>query len=339
MHRSQLGEIRLSTWLRRLFGTAETPRPEPAALPAPATAAPSTSQPAAALDVDVAFCQWLLDTDPLAEPAPSEVERTLLASLDAAAADERLASRVPRVPAIIPQLLQMLRDPARSTSDVASHVAQDPVLVASVLRTANSPWYGAGRPIESLDQAVLILGQDGMRQLAAAVAFKPLINVQSGHFTRPGAPRVWEQTERAGSACRLLAPSVGASAFEAYLVTMLINVGTIVALRVLDERKTDGAAVGSRPFCTRFVFTVRDLAMQIGRQWEFPPSLNAALARNAATSQTPLAALVNASGVVSRMRMLVDAGRFAHGEAVLALGGDTRVAACFEALAPRATDP
>jgi HDOD domain len=120
-------------------------------------------------------------------------------------------------------------------------------------------------PIESVDQAVLILGHDGMRQLVAAVAFKPLINVQSGHFTRRGAPRVWEQTERAGGVCRLLAPSAGASAFEAYLVTLLINVGTIVALRVLDERQPDRDAVGSRPFCTRFVIIVRDLAMQIGR--------------------------------------------------------------------------
>ena len=330
----------MSTWLRRLFGTADTPRANPHASPAPATAAPSTPAPRAKLDVDVAFCQWLLDTDPLAEPAPSEVERVLLISLDAAAADERLASRVPRVPAIVPQLLQMLRDPARSAGDVARHVSQDPVLVASVLRAANSPWYGGGRTIESVDQAVLILGHDGMRQLVAAVAFKPLINVQSGYYTRPGAPRVWEQTERAGGACRLLAPSAGASAFEAYLVTLLINVGTIVALRVLDERQPDNGAVGSRAFCTRFVVTVRDLAMQIGRQWEFPASLTSALARDAAAARAPLAALVNDCGIVSRMRMLVDAGRFTRDDAVLAIGSDERIAACFDALAPKAAiDP
>jgi HD-like signal output (HDOD) protein len=326
----------LSTWLRRLFGAADPQRAKPPSSPAPAGATPSTPGPPATLDVDVAFCQWLLDTDPLSEPAPSEVERLLLSTLDAATADEHLASRVPRVPAIVPQLLQMLRDPARSTAEVARHVSQDPVLVASVLRTANSPWYGAGRTIESVDQAVLILGHDGMRQLVAAVAFKPLINVQSGHFTRPGAPRVWEQTERAGGACRLLAPSAGASAFEAYLVTLLINVGTIVALRVLDERQPDRDAVGSRPFCTRFVFIVRDLAMQIGRQWDFPASLTSALARDAEAARAPLAVLVYACSIVSRMRMLVDAGRCARDDAVLAIGSDDRIAACFDALAPKA---
>lgn len=326
----------MSTWLRRLFGAADPPRAKSPGSPALAAATPSTPGQRAAFDVDVAFCQWLLDTDPLGEPGPSEAERLLLVALDSAAADQRLASRVPRVPAIVPQLLQMLRDPARSASDVARHVSQDPVLVASVLRTANSPSYGAGRTIESVDQAVLILGHDGMRQLVAAVAFKPLINVQSGRFTRPGAPRVWEQTERAGGASRLLAPSAGASAFEAYLVTLLINVGTIVALRVLDEGRPDSGAVGSRPFCTRFVFVVRDLAMQIGRQWDFPAPLTSALARDAEAARAPLAVLVNACSVVSRMRMLVDAGRCARDDAVLAIGDDDRIAACFDALAPKA---
>ena len=326
----------MGTWFRRLFGAADPPRAESPGSPAPAAATPPTPGPRAAFDFDVAFCQWLFDTDPLAEPAPSEVERHLLVSLDSAATDQRLATRVPRVPAIVPQLLQMLRDPARSASDVARHVSQDPVLVASVLRTANSPWYGAGRTIESVDQAVLTLGHDGMRQLVAAVAFKPLINVQSGRFTRPGAPRVWEQTERAGVACRLLAPSAGASAFEAYLVMLLINVGTIVALRVLDEGLPEGGAVGSRSFCTRFVVAVRDLAMQIGRQWDFPAQLASALARDAESARAPLAVLVNACSVVSRMRMLVDAGRWARDDAVVAFGNDHRIAACFDALAPKA---
>jgi HD-like signal output (HDOD) protein len=322
----------LGTWLRRLFGRTEPSRPQLSSAPAAATPSAPATASIPPLDVDVAFCQWVLDTDPGAEPPPSDVERALLDSLHAAIRDERLANRVPRVPAVVPQLLQMMRDPARSAGDIARHVAQDPVLVASVLRVANSAGYGAGRRIESLDQAVLILGQDGMRQLVAAVAFKPLINVQSGHFTRPGAPRVWDQTECAGGACRLLAPSAGASAFEAYLVTLLINVGTIVALRVLDERPPVKATVGSRPFCKAFVFAVRDLALQIGRQWDFPVSLNAALARDAAASRAPLAGLVNACGIASRLRMLVDAGRYARADALLAVGGDARITSCFESL-------
>ena len=317
----------MGTWLRRLFGTEAPSRPE-----APAPVDRGAHAAHLAPDVDVAFCRWVLDTDGKADPPSSNVERVLLDSLRAAARDQRLANRVPRVPSVVPQLLQVMRDPARSSADVARHVAQDPVLVASVLRVANSPYYGAGRRIENLDQAVMILGHDGMRQLVAAVAFKPLINVQSGHFTRPGAPRVWEQTECAGGACRLLAPAAGASAFEAYLVTLLVNVGTIVALRVLDEHPPGSVELGSRAFCSEFVVAVHHLALQIGRQWEFPVALVAALSRDAMTSRAPLAALVDASTAASRMRVLVDAGRFAHDDAVRAIGDDARMASCFASL-------
>ena len=88
----------------------------------------------------------------------------------------------------------------------------------------------------------------------------------------------------------------------------------------------------SRPFCKAFVFAVRDLALQIGRQWDFPVSLNAALARDAAASRAPLAGLVNACGIASRLRMLVDAGRYARDDVLLAVGGDARITSCFESL-------
>ena len=112
--------------------------------------------------------------------------------------------------------------------------------------------------------------------------------------------------------------------------------GVGVLLSTHDPDQALQLAVGSRAFCTRFVFTVRDLAMQIGRQWDFPESLTSALARDAVAAQAPLAALVNACGIVSRMRMLVDAGQFTRDDAVLAIGSDERIAACFDALAPKA---
>jgi HD-like signal output (HDOD) protein len=306
-----------------MFGPASPPEAadaKPAASPVPTLAPP---------DLDTAFLRWLLDVDPRAVRAPDDGERALLNSLRETLADERLASRVPRVPAIVPQLMQMLRDPSRSAGDLARHVAQDPVLVASVLRSANSPYYGAGRRIESLDQAVLVLGQDGLRQLVAGVALKPLINVQSGRFTRPGAPRVWQQSEAAGAACRALAAGTP-MAFEAFLVSLLVNVGTIVVLRAFDERAPTGPAPGSQAFCVACTSAIRGLAARIGGQWAFPTEVIAPLADNAAS---PLARLVRDAGRASRLRVLLDAGRLTSDEAAAIAGDDARLAGCVAALA------
>ena len=309
------------SWFNRMFGSA----PARDAVDVRPEAAPAAVAP----DLDTAFLRWLLDVDARDERAPDEGERALLNSLRETLADERLAARVPRVPAIVPQLMQMLRDPSRSSGDLARHVAQDPVLVAAVLRGANSPYYGAGRRIESLDQAVLVLGQDGLRQLVAGVALKPLINVQSGRFTRLGAPRVWQQSEAAGAACRALAAGTP-MAFEAFLVSLLVNMGTIVVMRAFDERAPEGPAPGSQAFCAACTSTIRGLAARIGSQWAFPTEVIAPLADGAAS---PLARLVRDASKASRLRVLLDAERLSAEEAAALVGDDARLASCVAALA------
>src|SRR5205085_8589672 len=119
-------------------------------------------------------------------------------------AGDAAAAWVPRVPSVVPHLLQTLRERDGSMSALARQLAQDPVLVAAVLRIANSPYYRSAKPIGSIEQALLILGQDTLRQLLASVAFKPILNLQSGAVTRRGAPLVWDQSERCGVACHVL---------------------------------------------------------------------------------------------------------------------------------------
>ena len=134
----------VSTWLRRLFGATSASAgnaPRPATAPVAPGSALDTVLGAwrPALDVDVLFCQWLLGADPHADRPGDDREQELLAPIEAAALSDRAGSMVPRVPAVIPQLLQGLRDPKRSTQSLSRQVTQDPVLVAAVLRVANSP--------------------------------------------------------------------------------------------------------------------------------------------------------------------------------------------------------
>ena len=118
------------------------------------------------------------------------------------------ADLVPRVPAVIPQLLRSLRDDSMSGADLSRQLAQDVVLVAEVIREANSPYYRPAAPIKTIEGAVMLLGQNGMRMLLARVAFRPIISSQSGPFALQAAPLVWRQSE----ACALAGQHAGAPA-------------------------------------------------------------------------------------------------------------------------------
>jgi HD-like signal output (HDOD) protein len=330
----------MGNWLGRLLGksSARAPATMPvASLPGTAVRAAEAGSAAwrPALDVDVVFCRWLLgQPGAIAEHADAS-ELAYLERLSAQADSSGTAALVPRVPAVVPQLLHTLRDPARPMSVLARQLAQDPVLVAGVLKRARSPFYGLQRPVTSLEQALMVIGQDGLRHMLASLAFKPIIDLRSGDYTRRGAPRVWDQSERCGLACQVLAPATGASAFEAFLAALLHSVGLVVILRLLDDGAPAGLTASTRA-CTLIMERARNIACLIGRQWTFPePVIGAITERDpaqGAPGHTALGDLFRMCADVSSLRVLADAGVLAPDDERLGLAAHPAVQRCFQLL-------
>src|SRR5207237_744784 len=82
-------------------------------------------------------------------------------------------------------------------------------------------------PARSIDAALLVLGQNGLRMLLARAAFRPIIGMQGGVHARLAAPRVWSHTERCALAASLLAPACQADPFEAYLAGLMHDLGLL----------------------------------------------------------------------------------------------------------------
>src|ERR1700692_2204159 len=72
-----------------------------------------------------------------------------------------------------PRIMGALCNPAVSPKQVAALVGREPALYARVLRVANSPYYGQSRSITTIDRALVILGTDAVRGIAAAACLDP----------------------------------------------------------------------------------------------------------------------------------------------------------------------
>ena len=127
-------------------------------------------------------------------------------------------------------------------------MAQDVVLVAEVIREANSAYYRPMSPVKTVEAAIMMLGQNGLRMLLARIAFRPLISMQADGFARQAAPQVWNQSEKCALAASLMAPGLSAGVFEAYLAGLMQNVGLVVAFRLADRVCQDGKVPGSSEF-------------------------------------------------------------------------------------------
>ncbi|WP_151637985.1 HDOD domain-containing protein [Noviherbaspirillum aerium] len=276
-------------WLRRLFSDAGKPARtvQPAAAPVPSSPSPPPRQPSFAADsvstlqrdqVDFVFASWLFEAESHPDIFTNGNEDAILAALDGVVKSEQAGAHlVRRMPGVIPQLLQSLRSGDFTGPELARKISQDVVLVAEVLRLANSAAYSPGKPIDSIDHAILILGQDGLRQLITGVAFKPIIDLHSGSFTRMVAPRLWAQSERCALANRLLASGEAADPLDVFLAGLVQNVGLTVSLRVIDQMSDGRQPVGSPTFCNALAGFGRTLAVNIGSEWHFPDTVMKAI--------------------------------------------------------------
>jgi HD-like signal output (HDOD) protein len=272
-------------WLRRLLSDSGKParaEPAPDATPPAVPRSPSFAADSVSTmqrdQVDFIFASWLFEAENHPDIFTNSNEDAILAALDGVVKSEQAGAHlVRRMPGVIPQLLQSLRNGDFTGPELARKISQDLVLVAEVLRLANSAAYSPGKPINSIDHAILILGQDGLRQLITGVAFKPIINLNSGNFTRMVAPRLWAQSERCAMANRLLADGEKVDPLEVFLAGLVQNVGLTVSLRVIDQMSDGRQPVGSPTFCNALAGFGRTLAVNIGSEWHFPDTVMTAI--------------------------------------------------------------
>lgn len=300
-------------WIGKLLnGGGEKPAPViAAAAPAPAR------QPASTSEIDAIYYRWLAAAG--ATQATAQAEQQILDELARLAREPVAgAALIPRIPAIIPQLMRTLQDENMSAAELSRQLAQDVLLVAEVYREANRPCYhsryNASPSINNMEGAIMLLGQNGMRMLLARVAFRPIVSMQSGGLTIRTAPLIWRQSEKCALAANLAAPAMQANAFDAYLAGLLANVGLVVAFRLIDQMHAPDAFPQSDAFIAQVFAQARILSVKIAELWEFPASVTRAIAQagqdDANADADPQAQALAQGERLSKLRMLVDTGRF-----------------------------
>jgi HD-like signal output (HDOD) protein len=321
----------MKNWIARLFGAEPEPehRAAPIVASAPAATVHADADPG---HLDAVYWHWL--TGAVAGAPPVAARERLLAELaQLAERPSHAAELVPRVPEVIPRLLRSLRDDAVSGAELARQVGRDPVLVAETIREANSSYYRPAKPVRTVDAAVMVLGQNGLRMLLARVAFRPIMGSATGVCARHAAPRLWRHSERCARACGLLAPNLGADPFEGYLSGLMHDVGMVVALRLADRLLEGPAVPQDQAFAVAVLAGARELSARIALEWGLPPPVGAAILRAGRSGTQPLAEALGQADRLARLRLLRDDGALAPDAPLLAaLAGPA--ARVFERIGP-----
>jgi HD-like signal output (HDOD) protein len=318
----------MKNWINRLRGGSDN---APVATAGQAAAADEGTADVAA-EIEATYYRWL--TAAHGYTAPMETEQRILDEVRQLAAQPgEAAGLVPRVPEAIPRLLASLNDEDASVPELAKQVAQDVVLVAEVIREANSAYYRPIAPVKNVEAAIMMLGQNGLRMLLARIAFRPLINMQAGGFAREAAPRIWNQSVSCALAASLMAPGLSTGVFEAYLGGLMQNVGLVVAFRLADRVCGDGKVPGSSAFGAQLLAGSRQLSSAIAGHWNFPTEVAEAIAHAGNPGPDHLAEALALGDRIAKLRMLVDADVLPEDDSLVTDGLDNFQRRCLGKLA------
>lgn len=77
---------------------------------------------------------------------------------------------LPTLPAVIGRLNKALEDPTINAEQISKIIADDPSMMARILRVVNSAFYGISMPVSSISQAVALLGFIAVKNIATTTS-------------------------------------------------------------------------------------------------------------------------------------------------------------------------
>src|SRR5688572_14790620 len=145
------------------------------------------------------------------------------------------SSTLPSFPTVAMRIIEMTqRDGEVELKELADVISKDAALAARVLATVNSPFYGYSRQIDSMQQAVLILGYQSLKMLVLGLSLmRDLRRMKVGGFN---AIKFWQRSICAASAARVLCTKLNAGYPETLMhAALLMDVGMLALDQALGE--------------------------------------------------------------------------------------------------------
>ncbi len=143
-------------------------------------------------------------------------------------------SSVPSLPMLYSRLDETINHPRSSISDIAKVLSEDQGLAARILKLANSPLFGYFSKIDTITQAVTIIGIQQVRDLALAISVIGLFKGLPEDLIT--MERFWRHSIGAALAARVLATSQRETNLERFFVAgILHDIGRLVLFTQLPD--------------------------------------------------------------------------------------------------------
>lgn len=216
--------------------------------------------------------------------------------------------KLPSLPAVVVELLQSMDDDGVCVQQLSKKLANDQALAAKVLRVANSSFYGLQGKVNSIADAVAILGLRGVRTLATAAAVTNAFatTASDGYDFQ----MFWRHSTATALCAKALARSRRLNDGNAFAAGLLHDIGRLALASCFPAHFAAVIACCKADDCTLLEAEHKVLGLDhatLGRMltehWRFPLVLSTAIGAHhtPAPSDDPLVAVVHVADALAHM--------------------------------------
>jgi putative nucleotidyltransferase with HDIG domain len=219
---------------------------------------------------------------------------------------------VPPFPSVAQRIMALAGKEDSSAEQIGKLAKVDPSFSAELLRFANSALFGASRKISGLTQAILLLGVDRVKTMAAVVVMNRMVR---SSVRIPALRKVWIHSLATAVIAEEAAPRMGVGRDAGHTAGLLHNLGALGLMSAYPDEYARMLTVSS-DFGFDLLTTEKDLfeidhcvaGAYLAQDWNFPDELVRAIT---AHHETPTARRTGLEALVQVSWRLADALGFA----------------------------
>lgn len=223
----------------------------------------------------------------------------------------RLVDSFPALPATVNKVIAVTSNPESSAHDLMMAVLPDQSMCATILKIANSAFFGIPNSVSTIEKAVVVLGFDEIRDVVigkAVFASFQKLNKDNRHNIK----MFWEHSFTCGLAAKIIAKHLSQPQSELFVAGLIHDIGKLAMLSATPQDYAsflEPAEPRSYGDTTRenetFSITHDQVGMRLLKRWLFPESLIVAIGYHhqpqAAPSQIVYPFIVQMADILSHI--------------------------------------
>jgi HD-like signal output (HDOD) protein len=206
----------------------------------------------------------------------------------------RQVDNLPALPATVSKVMAVTGAAESSAADLMRAILPDQSMCTTILKIANSAFFGQARQVATIEKAIVVLGFDEVRNIILGKAvFTSFQKLQ--RQTKQKTDLFWEHSFTCGLAAKIIADDLGFSPSEMFIAGLIHDIGKLAMLMTFPQDYTLLFEL-SEPYQFRSVLQEHakfstshdEIGMRVLKRWLFPEQLLMATGYHHHPEQAPV---------------------------------------------------